>query len=69
MFSCSLQQSSQTPIPFSPSKSMANEEYSTSLQMKKRLFEYASDLVENFELKKNGTKNHVPIVVVDAIAI
>ena len=48
---------------------MANEEYTTSLQMKKRLFEYASDLVENFELKKNGTKNHVPIVVVDAIAI
>ena len=37
--------------------------------MKKRLFQYASDLVENFELKKNGTKNHVPIVVVDAIAI
>ena len=36
--------------------------------MKKHLFEYALDLVENFELKKNSTKNHVPITVANANA-
>lgn len=34
--------------------------------MEKRLFEYTLDLEENFELKKNETKNYVPCVVVDA---
>lgn len=34
--------------------------------MEKRLFEYTPDLEENFELKKNETKNYVPCVVVDA---
>lgn len=47
---------------------MANEKYWTPPLMKKHLFEYAPDLVENFELKKNGTKNHVPDAVADANA-
>ena len=67
LFNCSLQQSSQTSIPFSPSNSMANEEYSTPPLMKKRLFEYAPDSEEKFELKNNETKNHV-LVVADANA-
>ena len=38
---------------------MTNEEYLTPLLMKKGLFEYALDSIENFELKKNGTNNRV----------
>ena len=45
---------------------MANEEYSTPPLMKKRLFEYAPDSEEKFELKNNETKNHVLVVVADA---
>lgn len=52
--------------PFLYSNSIDSEEYSTSPSMEKRLFEYTPDLEENFELKKNETKNYVPCVVVDA---
>ena len=47
---------------------MANEEYSTPPLIKKRLFEYAPDSEEKFELKNNETKNHVLVVVADADA-
>lgn len=36
--------------------------------MKNRLFEYAPDLEEKFELKNNGAKNHVLVAVVNANA-
>ena len=42
---------------------MANEEYLTPPLIKKRLFEYAPNSIENFELKKNGTKNHVLLLL------
>ena len=47
---------------------MANKEYSTPPLMKKRLFEYALDSEEKFELKNNETKNHVLVAVVNANA-
>ena len=47
---------------------MASEKFSTPLLTKKRVSDYGPDSEEEVELKKNESKNRIPVAVADANA-
>ncbi|XP_023895036.2 uncharacterized protein LOC112006947 [Quercus suber] len=47
---------------------MASEKFSSTPLTKKRVSGYASDSMEEVELKENESKNHIPVAVADANA-